>query len=203
MGRRTRDEAWADLEVIPIELEVGRPSPCPPGNRFPAGDAFAVLKPPPSAWASGDGVPPAGHDELWPTPDEVAARPWPDCSVRRVLDLPFVVVGGVLDGALRSVATTGRMTVRGCTRSCPDERRVLAGLRVQTCSVPVSVEVVAAPWSRTRTEVRLELRGRRRLRLPRRYFDVADEVAERLRLAILGVAREEVLVAGRSRAVVS
>ena len=217
MGRRARDEAARDLEVLPVEAEAPTTSLRPvweslSPTRFPAREAFAVLRPPASAWETTGGVPPAGHDELWPTPAQgAAARPWPDCSVRRVLDVSFGAVRAVVDDVLGATAAVGGVVVRGAGRSSSDsdmdsdtaERRIAAGLRVQLCSVPVAVEVVVAPWSRTRTELRLELRGRRRLRIPRRYFDVADDVAERLRLGILAAVRQEPLVADRPPAVAS
>jgi hypothetical protein len=59
------------------------------------------------------------------------------------------------------------------------ELRLLGALHVGRCGRAVPVDVVLAPWSMSRSELRLQLR--RRSELPRHYFEVAHRVIDILR----------------------
>jgi len=63
-----------------------------------------------------------------------------------------------------------------------DPIRLPAALPIRRCGPPEPVQLVIEPWSPRRTEVRLEIIHRHgRLRIPRRYFDVAHPSMSALR----------------------
>ena len=180
VGRRTHDEASTDLEALPVALLEADPAPAPRG---PPVESFRVLQPPASAWRGQPaGAPPRRRDD-----------PWPDCAVRRVVDLSFAAVAEAVD----ALATSGGEVVvrspsgRSLLEARPDagdtgERRLHGQLHPYPCSIPVGVELVLASWSETRTELRLELRARRRLRYSRRYFAAAHEAVDGLAADLRG-----------------
>jgi hypothetical protein len=131
---------------------------------------------------------------LWKDPDPVGPPSWPDPSVRRVLGFAFPVAhaalidthvtlrtvhgghqgsGGVRrrGGGWLELADTAAVTTQG-------ECRLLGALQVGRFTRVVPVEVVLAPWSATRSELRFQLHHG--LSVPARYFDVAHQVLDNL-----------------------
>lgn len=106
---------------------------------------------------------------LWPPP------PWPDTAIHRFLDVRPERALAAATELWPDVAQTG-------TAEC----RVPAALHFHRIGRGVQVELVIAPWTRSTTEVRLELRT---LRVPPGYFDAAHNVADTVSAALLERAR--------------
>ena len=117
-----------------------------------------------------------------------------DCIVRRSLSLPLPVAQAALidvDRTMRAVPAAHRVRGRrrarrgwlelakGTAVTHDDEHRLLGVLHVGRCGRVVPVEVVLAPWSTARSEVRLQ--PYRRVELPAHYFAVAHAVLDNLR----------------------
>lgn len=131
---------------------------------------------------------------LWKDPEPVALPSRPSSSVRTVLGLPFPVAHAALVDThvtLRAVlgghqGSTGAGRRRGgwleladqaAVRS-PGECRLLGRLHVGRFGRVVPIEIVLAPWSTTRSELRLQLQ--RGSSVPASYFDVAHAVLDNL-----------------------
>ena len=99
------------------------------------------------------------------TVDPRPAPPWPDRSIRRVLD-------AAPDAACPAAA-------RLWSHDAGDgaEMRFPGRLRVHRWNRPTPVELVVAAWSESKTEVRLELRT---MHVPGGYFDRAHAVVDSL-----------------------
>jgi hypothetical protein len=148
----------------------------------------------------GGQLPPVGLDRarqrelLWAAGGEAGSPPGPDRSVRRSLGLDFAVARA----ALVDVQLTTSAVPAGRRASDPrpgatgwlafadvpavttvDEIRLRGALHVGRCGGAIPVEVVLAPWSTSRSELRLQLH--RRSNLPGRFFDVAHRVMDELR----------------------
>jgi hypothetical protein len=175
------DEEVVLLEALPVAVADDGHAALPRRRSRPSvREAFRLLTPPASAWATPPGRAVWGGSEAapWPGAGWRERRAWPDCSVRRVLDLPFAE-------ARASLLRLGLATVQAARASTP-ECRVLLAVPVRHHVRAVAADVVVVPWSRARTEVRVELRPRRgrRLAVPRHWFDAAypllDDVAAAL-----------------------
>lgn len=143
---------------------------------------------------------PRGRYQLWPNPSPRVPRPWPDCSVCRVVDVTFPLGHAAVTEFVRRLHKTaaGRpgavVVVQGdsgwlvCTPADAvtreDEWRLPCELHLHRFGRPRFVEVVLAPWSAVKSELRLELRSRRGLKIPPRYFTVAHAVMDKLRGAV-------------------
>jgi hypothetical protein len=120
-----------------------------------------------------------------------------DYTVRRIIEMPLAPAIAALGDVYRDLLA-GRATHRGPTALVRKGDAVLAFainaepeddvwripglLHVHRFRPPSSVELVVEVWSRSRTELRLQIRGHRsRVRYPRRYFDVAHPVMSALR----------------------
>jgi hypothetical protein len=120
-----------------------------------------------------------------------------DYTVRRIVEMSLAEAIGAL-GDVYCDLLAGRATHRGPTALVRTGAAVLAFaidsgpvdevwripglLHVYRFRPPSSVELVVEVWSRSRTELRLQIRGHRsRVRYPRRYFDVAHPVMSALR----------------------
>ena len=138
-----------------------------------------------------------------PPPSLPATRAWPDRGVRRVLRVPFGPARIVLvDAVLGAVAVLAGATDRPGFGRLPAVRRlrlqdrpvfgadgdvtVRARLRVRWRLRPTRVDVFLGPWSRTRCELRVQLRPRRRhhLSVPQRFYDAAHPAADDLQVLI-------------------
>jgi hypothetical protein len=127
---------------------------------------------------------------LWRDPDPVRAAHGGDGAVRRLLDLAFRDARlGLTHGDVDDRAERGeRLELAGVpTRIGPDEHRIPGVVHLGGVGGAVSVDLVLAPWSAARSELRLELRRTRRT--PARYYDAADRALDRLDVAIRAVAR--------------
>ena len=72
------------------------------------------------------------------------------------------------------------------------EQTVRARLRVAWHWPGVPVEVLLAPWSSWRSELRVGMAGRRRYAVPWRFFEAAHAVADGLRDALLEASQRPV-----------
>jgi hypothetical protein len=131
---------------------------------------------------------------LWGGADEVgsSSSSSPDCSVRRPLALELAAAQAALLDAQRTRCAarhdphsigrrgSGWLELTDTASETPErELRLRGALHVGRCGRVVPVEVVLAPWSTSTCELRLQLR--RRADLPRRYFEVAQDVIDSLR----------------------
>jgi hypothetical protein len=127
-----------------------------------------------------------------------------DCTVRRPVGLRFAVGRAALIEVQRARRRVpARRPGRGVRRGGAgwlelnegpaaaeeDEHRLRGALHVGRCGRAVPVEVVLAPWSTTRSEVRLQLY--RRVELPAHYFAAAHGVLDSLRDEIHATAFRE------------
>lgn len=118
--------------------------------------------------------------EVWPDREPFPGPPWPDRSIRRLVDVPFAISRTApLDR--RVTVPHGSLVISGAESDGTDERRRDGVVHTRCWQRPVAVELVMTPWSLTRTEVRLQLgRGLTSLHLPPHYFDVAHAVTDEL-----------------------
>lgn len=138
------------------------------------------------------------YRQPWPNRGPQELRPWPDCSVRRIVEVTFPVAHAAVSEFVATLLDTPArhrgpaVMVRGdpgwlefrptdaVTRH--DEWRLPGALHLHRFGRPTPVELVLASWSAARSELRLELRCRRGIsRVPPRYFDVAHAVMDELR----------------------
>jgi hypothetical protein len=157
------DGASTDLEV----LAVDEPAAALPFALGPTQAAPAPLPQLPSPWGECDGG---------------VAPPWPDCSVRRLVSAPLPEVA-VAVAAACVARWSRRLTVSALHALAGDgEVRMPGALQFRRGARPVPVELVVATWNVGVTELRLELRARRRrLAIPDAYFDVAHTAMDALR----------------------
>lgn len=122
--------------------------------------------------------------EVWPDREPFPAPPWPDWSIRRLVDVPFAISRTApLDR--RVTVPHGSLVISRDGSAGTEERRRDGVVHLRCWQRPVPVELVMAPWSATRTEVRLQLgRELTSLHLPPHYFDVAHAVTDEICAAI-------------------
>jgi hypothetical protein len=163
-----------DEELTEFELELL----AAPVEDRPVSEAFRVLALPPCSLTV---VPTLERrrDPLWSEPDRRPPSPWPDRSVRRLVDLPYDVAVVVLDELAHDKTTSFPFD---CHATAAEEERCFRGaLRFHRGGRRMFVELVVARWSATRTELRLQPDGRRaRLSVPPRFFEMASAITDRL-----------------------
>lgn len=193
MERFPASDEWRELErlreyVLDEDDDDDRARGRRSDRPFP--DAFRLLAPPPSAWTT---LRPRTRwrDQLWVDACPVVPprpRPWPEGTVRRLVNVPFLVAVEALADALDEGDAAG-LTVRAAAGwAGPGEVRVPGDLHLhhfQRCGRPVRVEVVLEPWSTTRSDLRLQVVCRHRsIRLPRHYYDAAHDAIDVVRTRI-------------------
>lgn len=177
-----------ELDLLPVYFLDQAPSRRP---RPPIPEAMRLLAPPASAW---DCLQPRVRhcDQLWIDPSSPPKRPWSEGAVRRILDLPYPFALAALDAVfddgpetvLRDGSASLALATR-LTRATAGECWIPGDLHVHRRARPVRVELVLEPWSRHRTDLRLQARCHRgTVRLPRHYYDAAHDVIDALRRAI-------------------
>lgn len=137
----------------------------------------------------------------WMGPDRRPPQLGTDFTVRRVLWTPFSSALVALDDMQESLGVRpstylGRRTARPRSMARLSLRRADAVRHEELLWIPATlhrrasghampVDVIVEPWSVERTEVRMQVRGdRRRIRLPRDYFDVAHALIDRVRFEV-------------------
>lgn len=141
----------------------------------------------------------AGY-QLWPDASRRVPRPWPDPSVRRVVDVSFPVglaavierLGQLLDAPSGHRGPAVLMRGDSGWLACEPTNAVMSNgewrlpgaVHVHRLARSAPVELVLAPWSARRSELRLEPRPRRGLAMSARYFIVAHAVMDDLRDAV-------------------
>lgn len=132
-------------------------------------------------------------------PPMATTKPAPlTSSVRRILPLSFDDAAGRLQrycGSLLATAPAGwraDIPARAGWLSFAEpplgtgwERTLPGRLHVPFHWRAVSVDVLVAQWSATRTELRLGMANNRRFHVPWRFFDAAHDVADVLRSELL------------------
>jgi hypothetical protein len=132
-------------------------------------------------------------------PPMATTKPAPlTSSVRRILPLPFDDVAARFDRSCALRLDTARpgwradisgrcgwLAFTAPPSAAGAERSLLGRLHVPFHWRAVAVEVLVAPWSTARTELRLGMANNRRFHVPWRFFDAAHDVADVLRGELL------------------